>query len=115
MSYDGVLSVTDVADRVFMRSSWIYLKDCRQFDALTEDNGRTVELFHLGGGRREGATLVLEVERKCVAFVAGRRRGFRQLGGRRCVPSRGPRRVLLVAEVDIIRPGSTKLGPLGGF
>ena len=77
-----MLTVIDVAGRVFMHGSWIYLKDCRQLGAVTEENGRTVELFQLNGcGGRGRATLVLEVKCKCGAFVAGRGRRFRRLGG----------------------------------
>ena len=83
MSYAMVLAVIDAAGRVFVRSSWIYLNDCRQLGAVTEEKGRTVELFQRNAsGGRERATLVLEVECKCGAFVAGRGRGFRRLGGR---------------------------------
>ena len=83
MSFGMVLTVIDLAGRVFMHGSWIYLKDCRQLGAVTGEKGRTVEVFQLNGsGGRGRATLVLEVECKCGAFVAGRGRGFRRLGGR---------------------------------
>ena len=83
MSHGMVLTVIDVAGRMFMHGSWIYLKDCRQLGAVTGEKGRTVEIFQLNGsGWRGRGTLVLEVECKCEAFVAGRGRGFRRLGGR---------------------------------
>jgi hypothetical protein len=83
MSYGMALTVIEVAGRVFMHSSWIYLKDCRQLGALTKGKGRTVELFQLNGsGGRERATVVLEVECKCGVFVASRGRGSTRLGGR---------------------------------
>ena len=81
--YGTVLTVIDVAGRVFMHSGWIYFKDCRELGAVTGEKGRTVELFQLdGSGGRERATLVLEVECKCGVFVASRGRGSTRLGGR---------------------------------
>ena len=98
ISYGRALTVIDVAGRVFMHSRWIYLKDCRELGAVTEE-GRTIELFQLNSsGGRERATLVIEVECKCGACVAGRGRGFRRLGGRGCVRSSGVRSVVAVAR-----------------
>ena len=37
--YGTVLTVIDVAGRVFMHGSWIYLKDCRQLGAATGEKG----------------------------------------------------------------------------
>ena len=71
------MTVIDLASRVVMHGSWIYLKDCRELGAATGEKGRTVEIFQLNGsGGRGRATLVLEVECKCGAFVAGRGHGF---------------------------------------
>ena len=83
MYYGLVLTVIDVAGRVFMRGSWIYLKDCRQLGAVTEERGELLSSSNstvVVGVRR--AILVLELECKCGAVVAACGLGFRRLGGR---------------------------------
>jgi hypothetical protein len=71
-----------VTRRVFVHGSCGYSKNCREFDVVTEQNGRIVKYFQLngrGGGGR--GSLAIEVKCRFLAGAAGLGRRLSRLGG----------------------------------
>jgi hypothetical protein len=80
-----MLTVVDVTGRVLVHGSWARFNNCREFDVVTEQNGRIVKYFQLNGRDGGRGSLVIEVECRFLTSAAGLEGCFSRLRGLRCI------------------------------